>query len=499
MVPARLELTIEPTVGEAPLEVELRARLVGELDDLKPLACPSLAWVMGSDGVLITLAEDCDTETIPRQFSASYTYSAAGSYDAVVRLIALEVPASNVVQVLVRGPTPTPQRMAAAFGPMIVVATPAAPVAGTAAASVAPSPTATASNALLATPVVAASRTPVVVPSAETTGRVTGRSSTAPPMSTVERTATEVASAETPIPGSVEATATGEDQPPASGVASQVLPADLYYLARETSGLWVLPATGGVPRAVTGPEVAVEEYAVSASGLAACVTRGDLGLVVPDAETLQIAAGASSPVWSRDGRRLAYGQDGVWVYDTVGGRRTNLALEGRPLAFSRDGTWLLAASLESVSVYNLETGSERHLGERSAGIGGWLTDRDVVWLADPGLHLVTLRETLLFTTLLETGGVSNVFVRPDLKLLAWTEGEAGWVPNLVDLAAPVLSAVPFGPESEALIGADFSWAPDGRHGALADESGLALFDPATGASVPLSDTPAREPQWVLSR
>jgi hypothetical protein len=234
------------------------------------------------------------------------------------------------------------------------------------------------------------------------------------------------------------------------------------------------------------------------SGLAAYVSDGALRLVVPGSESLVVAEGeAGSPVWSRDGRRLAYEADGVWLYDMVGGRRSELGLDGRPVAFSRDGRWLLVMDEDAARVVEIEEGEVRDLPVEDWSEGGWLTDRDVVWLADPGLRLVTVRETLLLSTLLERGGARHVFVRPDLQLLVWVEGKSGWEPNVVDLAATVLEARPFGPESDSVEGSDFTWSPDGRHGALAGPDGVQLLDPVTGALIPLADPPAADPQWVL--
>ncbi|MFN2116029.1 MAG: hypothetical protein ACK2T6_09950 [Anaerolineae bacterium] len=132
--PAHLELEIEPRAGEAPLDVALRARLVGEPANPEAFNCPSLAWDFGNSDVLIAQAGDCRPGWVQREFEAQYTYPHAGSYDVSVRVLAGELEPSSPVQVLVTGPTPTAQPLAIVPGPTIIVATAAhtaAPVRAT--------------------------------------------------------------------------------------------------------------------------------------------------------------------------------------------------------------------------------------------------------------------------------------------------------------------------------------------------------------------------------
>jgi hypothetical protein len=248
---------------------------------------------------------------------------------------------------------------------------------------------------------------------------------------------------------------------------------------------------------VTPPDDAVDTYAVSPSGVTAYVSDGALRLVVPEADPLFVDdAEPQRLIWSRDGRRLAYENQGVWSYDVVGGRRTLLAEEGSPKAWSRDASQLLVMGRDSPELIDVQAGSSRTLPVAPAADAGWLSDRDTIWLADPGLRLVTLRDTLLVTTLFESGETRHVFVRPDHKLLLWVTGDL-WTPNLVDLTAPVLGARPLGPQARIPLGGEYAWAPDGRHGALASSGGLVLVDPTTGAQVPLSSASASDPQWVF--
>lgn len=126
----RLELSAVPEQGEAPLTVRFEARLVGEVADPELFACPTLAWTLdGREGgqVVIAQAEDCQPGKLPREFRLSHTYDSARSYEATVRMIARPVPPSNLVQILVRGATPTAAPAVAFPGPTIVIATPAAP------------------------------------------------------------------------------------------------------------------------------------------------------------------------------------------------------------------------------------------------------------------------------------------------------------------------------------------------------------------------------------
>ncbi len=123
-------------------------------------------------------------------------------------------------------------------------------------------------------------------------------------------------------------------------------PLELYAMNPDGSGVQAvpLPLAGGVAQADISPDGG---RIVFNQGFALYTVRGDgtdLRLVVPAGK------GASKPVWSPDGQRLAFAaqQGGVydiWVTDRLGNQQTNLTqtpdyAEGAP-AWSPDGRILV--------------------------------------------------------------------------------------------------------------------------------------------------------------
>jgi hypothetical protein len=511
----RLELTVAPRTGDAPFAVHLEVRLLGATDGDPSLRCPSLAWDLGNADVLIARAGDCAAGDPPRIFEVDYTYRSAGAFYASARVLASDVEASSPVQVLVRGATPTPPVVAAAPGPTIIIATPAT----TRVALVAPSP-APAGGTPRRTPRAAATAirtTASVVPARVTAampptpgGSMTAPSSPLPtgamPAATGPTTTGAMPAATAPLPTGAIPAATPEPtvRPPATRVppaaaASRVLPADLYYL--DGAGmLWRLPASGGAPRPVDGVEAPVYTFQVSATGSVAYTRGGALRLVAAGLASRELAAApASDPVWSRDGRRLAYAMDGVRVYDVSRDDTALVTGAGTPLAWSPDGDRLLIRDADGQALaVDLASGTRVALPIGVVSEAGWLPDRDVAWLAGPGLRLVSFDGPLTVLTAIDPGvAVGDGFVRPDLRLLALRQEGASSRAVGVDLTATSVAADPIGPVLD-LGGADFAWAPDGRTAAVAGPGGLDVVDVTTGARVPLVTDPARRPQWVLT-
>lgn len=622
----RLVLAAEPVNGEAPLAVRFEAELIGEIADPAAFGCPTLAWTLDArdEGeVVIAQPAGCAPGVVPRNYTLDHIYSSARRYEASVRFIARDVPPSNLVQVVVRGPTATPAPRVAFPGPTIVIATPAgtrvavaditrppgddgAPAGPTAAegagtagagltpgviptrsvqivpgltpapvatlepgATLAPSTT-TASGATsapatpfrpgpttaaiptrvaLAPPAtspeptaIAARPTAMLVPiTPGTTRRPAGGATSAPGFATSipgipATTAAPVipAPAFTPItmatqppssptgpgfPPPVERTsppppvepafplpqATAAVPPPSGSrpAAGRVLPADLYYISALDRSLLRLPASGERPSAVTPLDLPVDAYDVASSGIIAFSSGGGIYLSSPGMNApSKLIEPARTPVWSRNGRKLAYGAPGgVYAYDIVSRQHAQLTDRGEPMAWSRDAAWLLVGLPGGrIAVVSAATATRNDLPFEGVDEAGWLPDRDVIWMAGDGLRLLALGEEWVQTTLLPPDvRTSNVFVRPDDTLLVIADTGVGPALHGVNLASDDLTVRRFGPPIPIGSPDNAAWAPDGRHMALAGADGVALLDPFTGAEVPLIALPAARPEWVLGR
>ena len=466
--PLRLDLGVTPLEGDAPLSIRAEASLVGELgpgDDVR-FRCATAAFIMGDDTVQHVPPEQPCTDTVQRRYETAHTYNAAGTFPVSVRLIARPVRPSGAARVFVRGATPTPVPLSAAPGPTIVIAT-AAPRTATPDAEIAtrtPEPEREEPTSTAAAPTRAATRTPVP-----------------------DGPATRVAVAATPVEG------------------VSVLPADLYFLAGEPARLARLPASGEAPEAVGPPGAgSVEAYAISSLGLVAQVAESALSVLSPLGEAREVASeGASSPVWSRDGRLLAYAREGeLQLFDVVSFSEEPLGIPGEPLGFSYENEWLLAR--DGAGELLVLRPEERPVGRldlplSDAAHAGWLPGRNVLWLSGPGLRFVSLDDAVSVQPVLEADvDTSAVFVRPDQRALLLAEREGATTLHLVDLGAPTLEAELVGVPLVLPLTADFAWSPDGRWLAVAGPSRLVQFDPVTGRTSNLVEGAVKEPRWVLS-
>lgn len=287
--------------------------------------------------------------------------------------------------------------------------------------------------------------------------------------------------------------------------ARRVLPADLYYLAGVPAQLWRLPVTGEPPDRLTEMPHPVDAYAASQTGPVAFTSAGGLYLLAPDTGAITpLDPGGAAPVWSRSGYQLAYTAGGLQMYDLVRRQHFTMAQDGVPLAWSRDGARLLARRADGrLALIRVATQSAVDLPLFGIAAAGWLPDRDVAWLTDgERLDLLTAGAALMVNHVsgLDAGLsiADDVMVRPDGRLLVAARSSVGLTAFGVDLASGSVAAVASGP-TIPLPGADFDWAPDGRHAALAGPDGVALVDPIAGAQVQMVAGPARQPRWVLTR
>lgn len=487
---ARLELVVEPITGDAPLAVRMRASVVGEDPDLD-LGCATAAFTMGDGNVThVRPVESPCPEGASLSYEVEHVYAAAGAFSASVRLIARAVPVSRHVQVLVLGATPTPVPMAAVPGPTIVIAT-SAPPSPAAPTSAAPSP-----EPSLPPPADAPGTEPT-----PGSGPGSGPGPEEGPTPGEDGRAGTGSGSATAPPVAIAATLTPDAGEPSSaaGAADSVLPADLYAVAAGSGALLRLPASGAALEAVV--DGGTEAYAVSALDLVAVTRDGSLDIVSPTGVARTIADGEGlEPVWSRNGRRLAYAEaDRLHVFDVVAFEDSDLGAARRPISFSRDGGRLLVEDVGGdLVVVDVLTGDRLRLPLPPAAHAGWLPDADVLWLSGPGLRFVALEPAVAVSTILgpevET---SAAFIRPDGHALVLA-GEDGLTRlHAVDLAAAVPRAEAAGGPLPIDVGADAAWSPDGRWLAVAGSTGLILLDPGSGASVPLVDEAVRGPRWSI--
>lgn len=474
----RLRLEATPVQGEAPLTVRFEAELLGDPTDPSEFECPTLAWTLDArdDGqVLLAQAEDCRPGEVARRFTLEHRYTRARSYEASMRLIGLGVPPSNVVQLLVAGPTATAPPQVAQPGPTIVIAAPATrPSADPTRLAAAPAPSdgATASPRPGATPSPRPSDRPLAP-----TATAKTRPTTAPP-------------SPRPSPSS------------APSRQARVLPADLYYLDAASS-LWRLPAEGEDPIRISPTDALVEGYAVSIGGRVAYSAGGQL-ILLEGRDARVIAEGTIGRVlvWSPDGLRLAYIAGALRVHDIRSGRDLATELASAPLAWSADGGQLLAlgpgGQLQRIQL-DTDRVEARDLPIDGVTSAGWLPGREAVWLAGAGLRLLTLEPSLQLTEILPPEQRTEALLaRSDDRLLLLSTEAGRRQPRIVDLTARQLRAEPLGPElADASL--ELVFAPGGRLAALAGPDGLALFDPVGGGRVSLLRRPVRAPSWSLAR
>jgi Tol biopolymer transport system component len=152
---------------------------------------------------------------------------------------------------------------------------------------------------------------------------------------------------------------------PPQEVTGVSLPADLYFLAPQAGivQVWRLPRTGGPPQAITNATSDVTAYDISADGTQVTYTSGGAiyRLVIGTLDQTEIATlsgtGWSStgmPAFSPTGRRIAYADGGIWVYDLETAQSRRLVADTLPQndsdrqvviydqpRWSPDGEWLL--------------------------------------------------------------------------------------------------------------------------------------------------------------
>ncbi len=222
---------------------------------------------------------------------------------------------------------------------------------------------------------------------------------------------------------------------PLTEVAGLALPADLYFLGRDSAGitqLWVLAADSSPARQLTLEPRSVLDFSIAPDGTRMAYTSGgSLKVAAIDGSGVQElspvverpGAGAQ-PAWSPDGQLIAFVRDGIWLVPSGGGGRTELVTdnfdENTPPneirvylnpRWSPDGTMLLLdiGYYEGRGLALLPiTGGEPLPLPTLATQGGWMPDgRVLVWdygmaFTEPGLYLVDPANLETYTTILDS-------------------------------------------------------------------------------------------------
>jgi hypothetical protein len=135
------------------------------------------------------------------------------------------------------------------------------------------------------------------------------------------------------------------DTPPRtiSGIA---LPSNLYFIAPEAGVLqvWRLPKNGDPPATITDAATDVIDYRVSSDGTQIVYTSGGViyRRVIGTQDITEIVTLASdarvsgTPAFSTSGRKIAYANKGIWVYDLDTQTPTRLVADVIPQQLERE-------------------------------------------------------------------------------------------------------------------------------------------------------------------
>ncbi|MFC1959824.1 TolB family protein [Chloroflexota bacterium] len=221
---------------------------------------------------------------------------------------------------------------------------------------------------------------------------------------------------------------------PLTEVSGMILPADLYFIARDAASIpqvWRLPANGAEVEQVTIEPQPVLDFALSPDANQIAYSTGG-NLIVANGDgtggrelspIMERPGAGAQPAWSPDGQTIAYIRDGIWLVPTIGGARTelitdNLGQDTPPdqvrvymnPRWSPDGGQLLVDigyyEGRSPGILPITGGAVTPLGVLSSQ-AGWTPDNQILaWDAgfgytQPGLYLVNPAIPDTFMTILD--------------------------------------------------------------------------------------------------
>ena len=295
----------------------------------------------------------------------------------------------------------------------------------------------------------------------------------------------------------------------------------LYYINEADGQIWRLEADGQTQTRITSVETSVSAFDISAaSGNLAYISDGGLWLANAGGgeARLLIETGASAPLWSPDGLRLAYQYEGLKIFDATNGSGLALvALESgdscTPRAWSPSGRQMVAECITPplACPYNVLFTSTSLAGADyrralNAGSVAWNREGGLVFIArnagcsgGPLLELATVpggSELTLLEAAEDTFAISSPYVASDGSYLGFYGASAT---SLVALSS--FGVLQVGEEviitplrtdsyhiSEAL------WLLDGSGVLVRDDSGqvwLLLLDGSEAQAVALGGTNLR--------
>jgi TolB protein len=229
----------------------------------------------------------------------------------------------------------------------------------------------------------------------------------------------------------------------------------------------------------------------------------DIYVVRSDGTGLRrLAAGARTPAWSPDGRKIAYTSlsagGGVWVMnaDGSGQRRVTRALaEVYGLAWSPDGTRIVLSYIDDLAIANADGGDLGFVSTGSARVTGfspaWAPNEKIVYgggTRDLGGICSVGPDGSGLTVITAAPLRSSFSLSRDGTWLAVWDGDADRLVRLLasgrGMAVPIVFDVSQWVGTEAPVPS--SWSPDGRMIAFGNDSGAWLV-PGTSLYVAKTD------------
>ncbi|MBN2149125.1 MAG: PD40 domain-containing protein [Anaerolineales bacterium] len=298
--------------------------------------------------------------------------------------------------------------------------------------------------------------------------------------------------------------------------AAGLLPQSLYYINDQDGQVWRVESDGQTQTQITFADADVTEFEISpVTGNLAYVSGGALWLAnaAGGEARLLIETGASNPLWSPDGRRLAYQFEGLKTFSTVNGAGVALvALEEGdscvPLAWSPNGSQLVAECVTPPleCPYNVLFTSTTLSGEnyRRSLYGGsvvWNREGGLVYIArnsgcsgGPRLGIATApggSEFVLLESPEDTFAIQTPFIAQDGSMLGFYAASSNDLLTLSTFGilqvGKEVTATALREESYRI--SEALWMLDGSGVLVREESGqvwLLLLDGSEALSIELS-------------